>query len=141
VLPDSAVAYLLAHERIDAVLLGAEWIAANGDTANVIGSRAVAELAAIAAPNPVPVYVCAPTATIDASTPDGAAIPVELRPGRDLATNVTGFRPERVTAFVPANDVIPANRITGIITERGVLDPTDPGALVPTTGEPVAVPG
>jgi methylthioribose-1-phosphate isomerase len=137
VLPDSAVAYLLAHERIDAVLMGAEWIAANGDTANVIGSRAIAELAAVAGSAPIPLYACAPDATIDAGTPDGAAIPVELRPGRDLATNITGFRPGRHGAFVPANDVMPAHTITGIVTERGVLDPTDRAALVPTVPEAI----
>ena len=84
--------------------------------------------------------MCAPAATIDAATPDGAAIPVELRPGRDLATNVTAFRPERVNAFAPANDVIPAHRITRIVTERGALDPTDPASLVPSPDEPIAPP-
>jgi methylthioribose-1-phosphate isomerase len=139
VVPDNAVAYLLAHERIDAVLLGAEWIAANGDTANVIGSRAVAELAASTGSEPVSVYVCAPAATIDPATPDGAAIPVELRPGRDLATNITGFRPDRLSALIPATDVIPAERITAIVTEQGLLDPRDGNALADAVVAPTTV--
>jgi methylthioribose-1-phosphate isomerase len=131
ILPDSAVGYLLEHEKIDAVLLGAEWIAANGDTANVIGSRAVAELAAIAPRDdaPVPVYVCAPATTIDPQTQDGRAIPVELRPGRDLSTYLTGFRTDRITALNPATDVVPATRISAIVTEEGVLRAPFPEAL------------
>ncbi len=77
---------LLEAETIDAVLLGAEWIAANGDTANVVGSRAVAELAATAPGGPLPVYVCTPITTFDPTMPDGAAIPRDLRPARELGT-------------------------------------------------------
>lgn len=123
VLPDSAVSYLLDHETIDAVLLGAEWIAANGDTANVVGSRAITEAAALAGwgSAPVPVYVCAPATTIDATMADGAAIPIELRPARDLATYQTGARNDRVNALNPATDVIRNGRITAIVTEEGVL--------------------
>jgi methylthioribose-1-phosphate isomerase len=129
VITDSAVAWLLGHERIDAVLMGAEWIAANGDSSNVIGSRAVAELAAIAGKQPVPVYLCAPAATIHPLTADGSAIPVELRPGRDLGTYLAAHKAGRATTINPAADVIPAARITGIVTEAGVLDPRDATAL------------
>jgi methylthioribose-1-phosphate isomerase len=129
-LPDSAVAALLGSEPIDAVLLGAEWIAGNGDTANVVGSRAVAELAASAAVGPVPVYVCAPITTYDPSLPDGAAIPRDVRPARELGTYLTGVRTERLRAFNPGADVIPARRITALVTEMGVLTPTDgPGLM------------
>lgn len=123
VLPDSAVAWLLEHEPVDAVLLGAEWIAANGDTANVVGSRAVAELAALGLRDgvPVPVYVCAPVASIGMDAADGAAIPSDLRPGRDLATFQTGFKPPREGLLNPAIDVVPASRITAFVTEEGVL--------------------
>ncbi len=123
-LPDSAVAALLDSEPVDAVLLGAEWIAANGDTANVVGSRAVAELAAAATAR-VPVYICTPITTYDPALPDGAAIPRDMRPSRDLGTYLTGARPERLRVYNPGADVIPANRITAVVTEMGVLPPTD----------------
>jgi len=128
-LPDSAVASLLDAESIDAVLLGAEWIAANGDTANVIGSRAVAELAAGALHGPVPVYVCTPMTTFDADTADGAAIPHDVRPARELGTYLTGVRMDRQRGYNPGADVVPARRITAFVTEMGVLSPTDHDAL------------
>jgi methylthioribose-1-phosphate isomerase len=123
VLPDSAVAWLLEHEPVDAVLLGAEWIAANGDTANVVGSRAVAELASLGLRDgvPVPVYVCAPVASIGLDAADGKAIPPDMRPGRDLATFQSGFKPPREGLLNPATDVVPASRITAFVTEEGVL--------------------
>ena len=128
-LPDSAVASLLDAESIDAVLLGAEWIAANGDTANVIGSRAVAELAAGALRGPAPVYVCAPMTTFDPDTADGAAIPHDVRPARELGTYLTGVCMDRQRGYNPGADVVPARRITAFVTEMGVLFPTDPAAL------------
>jgi methylthioribose-1-phosphate isomerase len=128
-LPDSAVAALLDTEPIDAVLMGAEWIAANGDTANVIGSRAVAELAAGAATGPVPVYVCTPITTYDPDVPDGAAIPTDIRPARELGMYLTGVRMERVRGYNPGADIIPARRITAFVTEVGVLSPTDGDGL------------
>ncbi len=123
VLPDSAVAWLLEHEPVDAVLLGAEWIAANGDTANVVGSRAVAELASLGLRDgvPVPVYVCAPMASIGMDAVDGRAIPPDMRPGRDLATFQTGFKPPREGLLNPAIDVVPSSKITAFVTEEGVL--------------------
>ena len=124
-LPDSAVGSLLANEAIDAVLLGAEWIAANGDTANVIGSRGVAELAATAAHTPVPVFVCTPITTYDPGTPDGAAIPGDSRPARELGLYQTGVRMERLRGYNPGADVIPAARIGAFVTEMGVLSPGD----------------
>jgi methylthioribose-1-phosphate isomerase len=123
VLPDSAVAWLLEHEPVDAVLLGAEWIAGNGDTANVVGSRAVAELAALVLRDgvPVPVYVCAPLASIGLDAPDGKAIPPDMRPGRDLGTFQAGFTPPHDGLLNPATDVVPAARISAIVTDEGVL--------------------
>jgi methylthioribose-1-phosphate isomerase len=135
-LPDSAVAYLLGNEAIDAVLMGAEWIAANGDSANVIGSRAAAELAAVAGRDgPVPVMVAAPVATVDLATADGAALPKELRPPRDLATFQTGFRVDRLSALNPAIDVVPADRIGALVTEVGAIDPSDADALAAAVAE------
>ena len=128
-LPDTAVAALLDTEQIDAVLLGAEWIAANGDTANVIGSRSVAELAAGAARGPVPVYVCTPITTFDPDVPDGAAIPLDIRPARELGLYLSGVRMERLRGYNPGADVIPARRISAIVTEMGVLSPTDGDGL------------
>jgi methylthioribose-1-phosphate isomerase len=139
VVTDTAVAYLLAHERIDAVLMGAEWICANGDAAGVIGSRAVAEMAAVAGREPVAVYLCAPAATIDPPTADGTAIPTELRPGRDVSAYLTGFRAERAVVLNPGLDVIPAGRITRFVTEAGVLDPADGAALAAAAAGAVAV--
>jgi methylthioribose-1-phosphate isomerase len=123
VLPDSAVAWLLEHEPLDAILLGAEWIAANGDTANVIGSRAVAELASLGLRDgvPVPVYVCAPVASIGLDAADGQAIPPDMRPGRDLGTFQTGYKLPHDGLLNPATDVVPGARITAIVTEAGVL--------------------
>jgi len=128
-LPDSAVASLLDAEPIDAVLLGAEWIAANGDTANVIGSRAVAELAAAAVHGPVPVYVCTPVTTFDPDTPDGAAIPADVRPARELGTFLTGVRMDKLRGYNPGADVIPARRVSAFVTEMGVFTPTDGDGL------------
>jgi methylthioribose-1-phosphate isomerase len=134
VLADTGVAHVLDREPIDAVLLGAEWIAANGDTANVAGSRAVAELAAVARRGPVPVYVSAPATSIDPATADGDAIPVELRPGRELGHHLDGLRMERTSTLLPACDVVPAGRIGRFVTEVGVLAP-DAHALAGAFGE------
>jgi methylthioribose-1-phosphate isomerase len=127
-LPDSAVASLLDREPIDAVLMGAETIAADGSTSNVVGSRAVAELAAIAAPAPVPVYLTTPATTIDLSTPDGASLKMEARPGRELTQTLANVRIERLNALMPALDVIPPGRITAFVTEEGVVA-AEPAAL------------
>jgi methylthioribose-1-phosphate isomerase len=133
VIPDSAVAWLFDRESIDAVLIGAEWIAANGDTGAVIGSRAIALLAAAAGDRPgrarPRVIVCGLSATIDPATPDGDAIPVELRPARDQAAYLTGLSIRVSDALVPAADVIPAGTISALVTERGVLVPPSAPAI------------
>ncbi len=123
VLPDSAVGYLLDHETIDAVILGAEWIAANGDTSAIIGSRMIAELAAMARRGPVPAFVATPATTIDPAMADGDAIPSELRPGRDIMTHLSGWKVERPNGYLPTADVIPAARITTLVTEQGAIAP------------------
>jgi methylthioribose-1-phosphate isomerase len=129
VLPDAAVGALVEHEQVDAVVLAGDWIAANGDTGGVTGSRMVAAMAATASRDRVPVFVVAPIATFDPTTPDGASIPVEERPSRDLQTYVTGTRLPRVRGWNRGNDVIPAAWIDGIVTEMGVFGPTDTDAL------------
>jgi methylthioribose-1-phosphate isomerase len=108
VIADSAAASLMAGGEVDCVVTGADRIAANGDTANKIGTYA---LAVLAAHHELPFYVVAPTSTIDLDTPTGADIPIEERSGAELTT--------RFAARNPAFDVTPAALITAIITEHG----------------------
>jgi methylthioribose-1-phosphate isomerase len=142
VIPDAAAAWLFEQEAIDAVLMAGEWIAADGATGAVIGSRAIAQQAAAAARvavRPAPrVIVSAPTAAIDPSTPDGAAIPVELRPARELASYLVAVPIRAADALVPAGDVIPAAAIAALVTERGVLAPPTAEAIAALLG---AAPG
>ena len=107
----------------DLVIVGADRIARNGDVANKIGTY---PLAVMAREHSVPFYVAAPLTTFDGSTPNGAAIPIEERPGHE----VTGFggartSPEGIRAFNPAFDVTPAELVTAIITERAVIHAPD----------------
>jgi methylthioribose-1-phosphate isomerase len=120
-MPDTAAGALLASGRIDGVLVGADRIAANGDTANKIGTYALAELARA---NGVPFWVVAPTSTIDPSIADGTSIPIEerapeeVRGWRKEATSPAGF-----PVWNPAFDVTPARLVSALVTERGVLRP------------------
>jgi methylthioribose-1-phosphate isomerase len=112
VVADSAAGSLMAQGLVDRVVVGADRIAANGDVANKVGTY---PLAVLAARHDVPFYVAAPISTIDPATPDGAAIPIEER---DPAEVLTGG-----DAFNPAFDVTPAELVTAIVTEAGVLKP------------------
>ena len=123
IIPDSAVAWLLAREHVDAVLIAAEWIAANGDAGALVGSRAVAQLAAASGTD---VIVAGVSASIDASTADGAAIPDELRPARELTAYLAEVPLRTSDALVPASDVVPAATISALVTERGVVGPGGP---------------
>ncbi len=121
VFPDSAGSSLLASGRIDAVIVGSDRIAANGDIANKIGTLSHA-LAARAAS--VPFYVAAPTSTLDPHTATGAEIEIEQR----IPEEVEGFgdcrsTPVGVAVWNPAFDITPADLVTAIITEVGVLRP------------------
>jgi methylthioribose-1-phosphate isomerase len=109
VVADSAAGSLLARGEVDCVLVGADRIAANGDTANKIGTY---PLAVVAARHEVPFYVVAPTSTIDLETASGAEIPIEERDPGEVSS--------RFPARNPAFDVTPAELITAIVTERGV---------------------
>jgi methylthioribose-1-phosphate isomerase len=121
VIADGMAAALLRAERIDAVLVGADRIAANGDAANKIGTYGLA-LAARA--HGVPFYVLAPSSTVDPATPDGASIPIEERdPDEVRAPMGRHAAPDGVPAWNPAFDVTPASLITAIVTDRGVLLP------------------
>ena len=127
-LPDSAVGALLRSGRIDGVFVGADRIAANGDTANKIGTYAIAELARAAG---VPFHVLAPTSTIDAKISDGSLIPIEERPAEEvLRFGTCRAGPEGFPAWNPAFDVTPGSLISGIVTERGVARPPYAPALV-----------
>jgi methylthioribose-1-phosphate isomerase len=105
--------------RIQAVVVGADRIAANGDTANKIGTYSVAIAAHV---HGIPFYVAAPWSTIDLATPNGDAIPIEQRPAIEV-THHGGkqLTPNGVGIYNPAFDVTPAKYIAAIITERGVL--------------------
>jgi methylthioribose-1-phosphate isomerase len=111
VVADSAAGSLMAQGRVDRVIVGADRIAANGDVANKVGTY---PLAVLADRHGVPFYVAAPLSTIDPATSDGASIPIEER---DPAEVVAGG-----DAFNPAFDVTPAELVTAIVTEAGVLE-------------------
>ena len=118
VITESMAAPLMRDGRIDLVVVGADRIAANGDTANKIGTYSVA---LAAREHDVPFYVAAPVSTIDLDTPDGRHIPIEERDGREV-THVKAVRlaPQGAKVFNPAFDVTPHRLIAGIITERGI---------------------
>jgi methylthioribose-1-phosphate isomerase len=116
---DSMAASRLRKGDVTCVIVGADRIAANGDTANKIGTY---PLALAAKAHNVPFYVAAPQSTFDLATPNGAAIPIEERPADEI-TMLADRRiaPEGVAVWNPAFDVTPAGLITGFITDRGLL--------------------
>jgi hypothetical protein len=120
---DSAAAALMAAGDVDAVVVGADRVVANGDTANKIGTYS---LGIAAAHHGLPFFVAAPTTTLDASLPDGGAIVIEQRPPEEI----THFKGQRVAAdgigvWNPCFDVVPGRLVEGIVTERGLV-PRDP---------------
>jgi methylthioribose-1-phosphate isomerase len=118
---DVAAGHLMATGQVDAVLVGADRIAANGDTANKIGTYA---LAVLAARHGIPFFVCAPLSSVDPETPDGAAIPIEERKADEvLSIRGHAIAPPGTAAFNPAFDVTPAELITAVVTEEGALRP------------------
>jgi methylthioribose-1-phosphate isomerase len=121
VISDNMAGSFMRHGLIDAVVVGADRIAANGDVANKIGTYSVAVLAK---QHEIPFYVAAPFSTVDLDTPDGSRIPIEERDPREV-THIGGVRivPEGVSVFNPAFDVTPHQFVTAIITDRGVALP------------------
>ncbi|BDA46322.1 probable methylthioribose-1-phosphate isomerase at N-terminal half [Coccomyxa sp. Obi] len=120
---DSAAAALMAQRKVDAIVVGADRIAANGDTANKIGTFS---LAVNAAHHGIPFYIAAHTTTVDPTLADGSLIPIEERSGTEL----THHQGQRVAApginvWNPGFDVTPAKLITGIITEHGIIQQQD----------------
>jgi methylthioribose-1-phosphate isomerase len=109
VIADSAAGSLMAAGEVDCVITGADRIAANGDAANKIGTYSLAVLARY---HDVPLYIVAPTTTVDLGTPDGAGIPIEERDPAEVTA--------RFAARNPAFDVTPAALVSGIVTEHGV---------------------
>ncbi len=121
VLCDNAAGWALAQGKVDRVVVGADRIAANGDTANKIGTY---PLAVLAREHAVPFWVAAPISTVDLSTLSGKEIPIEQRSPEEV-TSSRGVRsaPPGVDALNPAFDVTPATLIAAIITDRGVAEP------------------
>ncbi len=117
---DNMTGYLMSRGEIDAVVVGADRVAANGDVANKIGTYMVAVLAKR---HSIPFYVACPLSTIDLATPNGAAIPIEER----NADEVTGFHEyqwvaKEVNVCNPAFDVTPADLVTALVTEKGIVE-------------------
>jgi methylthioribose-1-phosphate isomerase len=118
-IPDVAAGHLMSRGQVDVVLVGADRIAANGDTANKVGTY---PLAVLAARHGIPFYSCAPLSTVDLGTPDGAAIPIEERSADEvLLFRGIGIAPPDTAAHNPAFDVTPADLLSGVITEEGVI--------------------
>lgn len=124
---DSMAASLMAQNRVDAIWVGADRIAANGDVANKIGTYSLAVLAHY---HNVPFYVAAPHTTLDRECPDGSAIPIEQRAASEV-TGVAGsfgevqWAPENAQVYNPAFDVTPASLISGWVLDTGVVTPED----------------
>jgi methylthioribose-1-phosphate isomerase len=121
VITDNSAGYFMQQGKVDAVIVGADRIAANGDVANKIGTYMVAVLAKA---HKIPFYVAAPRSTIDISLKSGKEIPIEQR-GQDEVTQFQGKRsaPRGVPAENPAFDITPHRYVSAIITEKGVMTP------------------
>ncbi|MFH1305078.1 MAG: S-methyl-5-thioribose-1-phosphate isomerase [Candidatus Omnitrophota bacterium] len=116
---DNMAASLMAAKKVDAVIVGADRIAANGDTANKIGTY---NLAVLARYHKIPFYVAAPFSTFDLSIKRGAGIEIEERSAEEVRKiGSTHIAPKKVAVWNPAFDVTPAKLITAIITERGII--------------------
>lgn len=135
---DSLAATLMLHRAVDAVLVGADRIAANGDVANKVGTYA---LAVQCAQHGVPLHVVAPTTSIDPACETGADIPIEERP-RDELTRIGGeeLAPAGTRVLNPAFDVTPAGLLTTIVTERGVIAPVDPAGVAAALAGSITAP-
>ena len=116
---DNMAGFLMSQGKIDKIIVGADRIAANGDTANKIGTYS---LAILARAHRIPFYIAAPLSTIDVSLKTGEVIPIEERKSEEV-TNFKGVRsaPQGTKVYNPAFDITPAKYITAIITEKGIL--------------------
>lgn len=127
---DSMAAQVMREKKVQAVVTGADRIAANGDSANKIGTYSVAVLAKA---HGIPFYIAAPSSTFDLSIESGDEIPIELRSSEEISH---GFgrqtAPDGVNVYNPAFDVTPAEYIRAIITEKGVIDPVTREKVIAT---------
>lgn len=132
VICDNTAAQVMREGRVQLVITGADRIAANGDTANKIGTYA---LAVLARAHEIPFYVAAPLSTFDTALAHGGEIPIEQRPDEEI-TEGFGERtvPDGVRAYNPAFDVTPAHLVAGFITERGILRPPYDAAIAACFG-------
>ena len=119
---DSAAAYLMKTKGVDACVVGADRVCANGDTANKIGTY---QLALVAHAHNVPFYVASPFTTLDTSSKSGDSIEIEERPAAEVISSSRS--PKDMPVWNPAFDVTPAKYITGIITEKGVVEKESDG--------------
>lgn len=136
VICDSMAAQVMREGRVQAVITGADRVAANGDAANKIGTYG---LAVLARAHELPFYIAAPTSSFDLSIPSGEAIPIEQRPAQEI-THGFGQQtvPDGIGVYNPAFDVTPAEYIQAIITERGVIRPVSGQAILEMLGRPGA---
>ncbi len=124
---DSMAAVVMRQRRVSAVIVGADRIAANGDTANKIGTYG---LAVLARAHQVPFYVAAPTSTFDLTIASGEMIPIEQRDEQEVTQwGARRIAPEGIGVFNPAFDVTPAELISAIVTENGVIQPVGEAAV------------
>jgi methylthioribose-1-phosphate isomerase len=125
---EGAASYLMSNGKIDAIFVGADRIAANGDTANKVGTST---LAIVAKHYNVPFYVVAPISSFDITIPDGKHIEIEMRAMSEI-TELRGIKlaPEGAQSVNPSFDVTDHRFITGIICEKGLIDPSNVGELV-----------
>ncbi|MBI3821142.1 MAG: S-methyl-5-thioribose-1-phosphate isomerase [Planctomycetes bacterium] len=124
---DNMAAQVMREGKIQLVVVGADRIAANGDTANKIGTYGVAVLARA---HGIPFYVAAPSSTFDLAIKDGSQIPIEQRDPREITEGLGKVvAPAGVRVYNPAFDVTPAELIAGIITEKGLIQPVNEAAI------------
>jgi methylthioribose-1-phosphate isomerase len=118
---DNMAGVVMSQGKVDAVIVGCDRVASNGDTANKIGTMT---LSVLAKEFGIPFYIAAPTPTIDMETPSGKEIPIEERPHEEITT-FKGERvaPENISVYNPAFDVSQAENITAIVTEKGIVYP------------------
>lgn len=128
VVVEGAASYLLSQGKVDAIFVGADRIAVNGDTANKVGT---ATLAIVAKHYSVPFYVVAPISSFDTSLPNGKHIEIEMRPMNEI-TELKGIKltPDGAKSINPSFDVTDHQFITGIICEKGLINPAIPGDLI-----------
>jgi methylthioribose-1-phosphate isomerase len=131
---DNMAGQVMKEGRVQLVITGADRIAANGDSANKIGTYSVAVLARA---HEIPFYIAAPSSTFDLSLSTGEAIPIEQRDSREVTHGLgKQIAPEGVKVYNPAFDVTPARLIAGIITERGLIEPVTAERIREVMGQP-----